>query len=129
MPSNFPRPNTANLPTGDLIHDAAFGILGQFLGTFRGWITRYAVRLTGALTLAITTWITAKWWMLEELAAQAGASAQTLADLHAQGISLATVLAGLVASLIMAGLDILLSRIAAKVSEQPIDVHAIPTDQ
>ena len=129
MPANIQPKNKANLPTGDLLHDVSLGLLGKFLGTFRGWITRYAVRLTGALTIAITGFITAKWMLVEELAAQNGASVETLADLHANGTSLATVLAGVVASLIMGGLDILLSRVAAYTAEKPVDVHAIPTDQ
>ncbi len=125
MPANNPIPNTANMPT----HNLAASLLTPFLGTFRGWVTRYAVRLTGMLTIAITAGITGKWMQIEEIAAKAGASAETLADLHAQGVSLSTVVAGVIASLIMGGVDIILSRLAAKIAEVPVDVYAIPTEQ
>lgn len=107
-----------------LVHRIALGLVGRYLGTFGGWVTRQAIRLTGVMTVALTAWLTGKWTSVEDLVARLGASSSTLADIHAQGVQLATIIAAVIASLVMGALDILLSRIAAYVREQPIDIHA-----
>ena len=117
MPANIQPP--FNPPQGA-------SLIARFMGTFKGWLLRKAVTFSTIASSAVTAWLYAKWSLVEQLASQAGADADTLKQLHAQGVETAQVMGALVATAITGAIDILLSRVAAKVAEEPKAPVALP---
>lgn len=101
-------------------------VLAKFLGTFRGWVVRKAVTLATVASAAVTSWLAAKWAMIESLASKAGVDADQLAELHAQGGQITAVAGAFIATLITGAAEASLSRVAAKVAEQPVIPKALP---
>lgn len=94
-------------------------LLGPFLGTFKGWLARKVNTIALVCSAAATAWIGKEWIMLESLASRFGVDADGLAQLHANGVELQHVVTGLVSTVTFGIVEIILSRLSAKVAEKP----------
>jgi hypothetical protein len=107
---------------------ATDGFLLRLMGTFRGWILRYALKCATALGAAATGFLMGQASALESLAARMGADHDTLVQLHAAIGDVSEALGFALVTLITGGISTLLSRIAAKTSEGPVIPKAPPVD-
>lgn len=103
--------------------------ISKGIGTFRGWILRYALKLATGASASITTYLVTKQTQLEQIASLNGVSADTLAHIHAQSSDVITTVAAFVSTVILASAEAAMSRAAAKVAESPIIPAAIPIDK
>lgn len=128
MPSNLPTPNFANLPTESLTTRMARGFIGELLATRKGWLIRKALTTASTATASMASLLSGYLLSAEQIAAQNGVNPDTLTSLHANGQGLIVALSAFLLSGLGAAIEAFLSRIAAKVKEEPINVHAIPME-
>lgn len=129
MPSNLTTPNPANLPTESITTRMARGIIGQILATKKGWIIRKVLTTASTGIASLSSLLSGYLIAAEQIAAQNGVSPESLSSLDTHGQALNVALSGFLLSVIGAASEAFLSRIAAQVKEEPINVHAIPTSQ
>jgi hypothetical protein len=101
-------------------------LVERFLGTFKGWALRKANTLAMVVSASSSSWILAHWQTVEGLASKQGVSIDTIKQIHAEGASIAQFVAALSVTIISGITEVILSRIAAKVAEQPVIPKALP---
>ena len=104
------------------------GWIVRLMGTFRGWLLRYGLKVATAAGAGTTGFLMGKASALESLAARLGADHDTLVQLHAAIGDVSEAVGFAVVTVVSGALSTWLSRIAAKTSEGPVIPKAPPAE-